>query len=105
MNMNWEKKSHLSSDEMRDLLDSISPQVMSRAIIAWKNGRRPKNIGRFRPAKSWLVGGYPHRPLISLACEMTGEREIRTTSVKEMILCAKKGFLAFPEKFKVEGVE
>lgn len=75
MNNDWEKDEHLTNDEMLSLLDRIGPHGIKRAIAAWKKGKRPSI--RFGQARSWLVEGCAHRPLISLACEMCSERELK----------------------------
>jgi hypothetical protein len=74
------KETHLGADEMKDLLDTIGFAGVLRAVAAWSEGRRPKNIRQFRAPNGWmlLVAGrtFAHRPLIALASEMCGEREL-----------------------------
>lgn len=72
------KPTHLTQDAMRAVLCAIGPAGLHAATAAWTAGQRPSNFHKFRRARSWVVldsqgREYPHRPLVALACELSGQ--------------------------------
>ena len=74
------KATHLDGEEMWAVLRAVGFGGLLRAIAAWSEGQRPKNVARFRSPNGWVVRvanqTFPHRPLLALASELCGQREL-----------------------------
>lgn len=75
------KPTHLTQEAMLEVLRAIGGAGIRDAMTAWTEERRPKNIGKFRQARGWVVlddqgRKYPHRPLISLAYELRCQQNL-----------------------------
>jgi hypothetical protein len=75
------KPTHLNQEAMRATLEGIGCAGMRDAMKAWTEGRRPENFHKFRRPRGWVVldsdgRRYAHRPLIALACELSGQQAL-----------------------------